>query len=201
MGRGRDHDETLRVMDHIPKTHKGFMHTILVDAVYTPHRAHKRWGKDSSCPFCQAPVADWEHFIDHCPRCQPPQGIVRPAPRCLRYTGSVPLGWNPAPKSKQTADLQDWGAPHGPPQLYEGTVATDGGCVDTFGGRAGWGLAYECHGARQMSGALPGPWQTAQRAEVYVVLAALSLFTGPLAIVTDSRYAHDRIECFFPQGS
>ena len=74
-----------------------------------------------------------------------------------------------------------------------------------FGGRAGWGLAYGVTGAIQMAGALPGPWQTAQRAEVYAVLAALSLLTGPLSLVTDSRYAHDRIQFFLkghrPQGA
>ena len=78
-------------------------------------------------------------------------------------------------------------------------VATDGGCADTFGGRAGWGIAYGTEGDIRVSGALPGPWQTAQRAEVYAVLVAVTLLTGPITLVTDSRYVHDRIE-LFPKG-
>jgi len=56
-----------------------------------------------------------------------------------------------------------------------------------------------------MAGPLPGPWQTAQRAEVYAVLMAITRFTGPLNILTDSRYVHDRLARFLkgdrPKGA
>ena len=106
------------------------------------------------------------------------------------------MGWNPTPKSRQISDPSLWGMPHGPPSPFEGEVATDGGCMDIFGGRAGWGLAFVCREAHHVSGALPGPWQTAQRAEVFAVLMALTLLSGPLVLLTDSRYVHDRIVRF-----
>ena len=106
----------------------------------------------------------------------------------------MPLGFNPRPDSRQVSEGTRWGFPHAPPQDYTGEVATDGGCVDTHGGRAGWGLVFESHGSHSMAGPLPGPWQAAQRAEVYAVLMAVTAFTGPLVVLTDSRYVHDRLD-------
>ena len=69
----------------------------------------------------------------------------------------------------------------------------------------GWGLVFVEHGLHTMAGALPGPWQTAQRAEVYAVLMALSVFTRPRLVLTDSRYVHDRLDSFLmgdrPRGA
>ena len=83
--------------------------------------------------------------------------------------------------------------PTHPPRERAGEIARDGGCVDTHGGRAGWGLAFGSAKGQTMAGPLPGPWQTAQRAEVYAVLMAITMFTGPVSIITDSRYVHDRL--------
>ena len=46
---------------------KAFLDIILTDAVYTPYRAHLRWGKSGQCPARNHPLGDWRHYVDHCP--------------------------------------------------------------------------------------------------------------------------------------
>ena len=62
-----------------------------------------------------------------------------------------------------------------------------------LGGRAGWDIASGTCPGQVVRGALPGPCQTAQRAEVYAVAVALIMLCGPLTVLTDSRYVHDKL--------
>lgn len=45
---------------------KGILCNIQSHSVYTPSRAHLRWGFDAGCPLCGAPIGTWQHFIDDC---------------------------------------------------------------------------------------------------------------------------------------
>ena len=116
------------------------METVLTDAVYTPSRAHFRWGKDLECPHCYGAACNWQHLVDGCPHTpkrEPPESY---SPPCLRYAGNVPAGFNPAPHSREMGLMP----PSGPYAPVVSTqvllVATDGGCEgDSPYARAGWG--------------------------------------------------------------
>ena len=46
-----------------------FLDMVQTDSIYTPWRAHTRWGKTETehCTMRHAPVAKWAHFVGHCP--------------------------------------------------------------------------------------------------------------------------------------
>ena len=78
-------------------------------------------------------------------------------------------------------------------------IATDGGCKHTpYGLRAGWGLSTseDTH----LRGAVHGRYQTAERAEVTAALMALAWSPGPVHLLTDSRYVHDRLRIILRGG-
>jgi ribonuclease HI len=52
-------------------------------------------------------------------------------------------------------------------------------------------LAFEEQG--DFGGPIEGPFQTAQRAEVYAILKALALATGPVVLYSDSKYVCDKL--------
>ena len=132
---------------------QAFLDMILTDRVYTPMRSHLRWGKDPTCPFCQAQVADWKHFVKHCSAM--PKGPENQArPDALTYTGTVPKGYVAQAQSLQVQQEEKWSWT----QQQSGviTVATDGGCVKTPAGpRAGWGYATDNRTMPSRSGAAP----------------------------------------------
>ena len=95
---GRNHKATLAWRETIQEERtKAFLDIILTDAVYTPLRAHLRWGKERSCPLCGEPTGDWKHFVVKCPAM--PKGPSRPGdwPDCLILAGTVPLGYARTP--------------------------------------------------------------------------------------------------------
>ena len=155
-------------------------------------RSHLRWGKDPACPFCQAQVADWKHFVKHCPAM--PKGPPDQArPDSLTYTGNVPKGYVSQAHSLQMQQEERWAWTEQQPGLT--TVATDGGCVKTPAGpRAGWGYATNNRDMPSRSGAARGPWQTAQRGEVLAVAHALSAAPTAIHILTDSKYVANTLQ-------
>ena len=170
---------------------QAFRDILLSASVYTPWVSHLRWGKPPHCPACRTAPADWPHFVDSCPRLPRGPDLLPDAPPCLRYTGNVPRDYNPLPWSLQMHTEH----PCAPCALESGPtmlVATDGGChqKDT-GDRAGWGVAFLI--GPRLSGALAGPAQTAQRGEVTAALVALETASGPIHLLTDSRYVADRL--------
>ena len=159
----------------------------MTDAVYTPHRAHLRWGKPGHCPLCGHPQGDWRHFVDDCPGITHREKCPGHFPDCLRYTGTVPLSWAQTPVSTQMRGKETW--EHGPNRNGAALVATDGGCRRTrVGPRAGWGYVSSDQAIGSRHGAAKGPHQTAQRGEVLGVLHAIASGQGRLHILTDSKY-------------
>ena len=70
-------------------------------------------------------------------------------------------------------------------------VSTDGGCQhQSYGSRAGLGV-YSTQGT--LRGAVEGSIQTAQRAEVRAVLAAVQGFHGKWRLCSDSKYVVDTL--------
>ena len=169
-----------------------FLDIILTDGVYTPMRAHMRWGKTPECPFCQAQVADWKHFVKHCPAMPnaPPHQAM---PDSLVYTGNVPKGYVAQARSAEMQQDEKWQWTE--QQDGTTTVATDGGCVKTPAGpRAGWGYATDNRDMPGRSGPAKGPWQTAQRGEVLAVAHALCAAPTAIHILTDSKYVANTLE-------
>ena len=186
--RGRNHQATLAWRAQIQEERtKAFLDFILTDAVYTPHRAHLRWGKPGHCPICRHPQGDWRHYVDDCPGITRREKCPGHFPDCLRYTGTVPLSWAQTPDSTQMRERETWA--QGPSRNGAALVATDGGCRRTrVGPRAGWGYASNHQAIGIRHGAAKGPHQTAQRGEVLGVLHAVASGQGRLHILTDSKY-------------
>ena len=186
--KGRNHQATLAWGRQIEEERtKAFLDIILTDAVYTPHRAHLRWGKAGHCPICKHPQGDWRHYVDECPGTTHKEESPAHFPDCLRYTGTVPLSWAQTPVSTQMGEREVW--TQGPMGIGVAVVATDGGCRRTaVGPRAGWGFASNHEGIGSGHGAAKGPHQTAQRGEVLGVLHAIAKGLGKVHVLTDSKY-------------
>ena len=117
---GRDYEASVAPRSNTKdKMTLAFRDLLLSAAVYTPQLAHFRWGKDHHCPACHQPHADWQHYIDHCTHI--PRGPALPpdAPACIRYTGNIPIHYNPRPQSLQMASNITWN----PLPLQSGIVA------------------------------------------------------------------------------
>ena len=92
--KGRNHQATLAWGSQIKEDRtKAFLDTIMTDAVYTPHRAHLRWGKPGHCPICKHPQGDWRHYVNDCPGISHRAKCPAHFPDCLKYTGTVPYSW------------------------------------------------------------------------------------------------------------
>lgn len=54
------------------------------DSVYTPEKAHIRWGYTGGCHLCGSAQEDWAHYIHDCPQTgsEPDAASM---PDCLRY--------------------------------------------------------------------------------------------------------------------
>ena len=187
---GRDEDALPLLRTSDPRA-QSFADVLCTHSVYTPHIAHYRWGRSPRCPGCGAEGADWAHFVDFCPSFPRGPALLPDAPSALRYTGNVPLGYLCRPESAQMRLAQVLPEVACTDTVFR--VATDGGCRNTPGGaRAGWGIHSDLP-ALCAEGAVPGPWQTAQRAEVTAVAEALGRAPGRLHILSDSRYVSDRL--------
>ena len=103
-------------------------------------RATLRWGKDPRCPFCQAGVADWRHYVFHCqamPKADRPPSM----PDCLALAGSVPKGYINRPTNLEMQREERWTwCSQGSVTI---TVATDGVCAkNTSGAQARVGIRH-----------------------------------------------------------
>lgn len=77
------------------------------DSVYTPARAHLRWGFEGACRLCGADSGDWMHYIQGCTRI-PKMTDRETMPDFLRYTGNSPACWMQAPHSWEMCEEEDW---------------------------------------------------------------------------------------------
>ena len=108
MEQGRDEDATNSWRSTLEDSRNvAFLDIVLTDGVYTPMRAHMRWGKSPNCPFCQAQVADWKHFVKHCPA-MPKAPAHQAMPDSLTYTGNVPKGYIAQTHSVQMQQEEKW---------------------------------------------------------------------------------------------
>lgn len=106
--RGRDE----AAMAALTRTHEpegcGHDGSCFADSVYTPARAHLRWGFAGGCTLCGgAEQGDWLHYINDCPH------ALRSAdapwmPDCLRYMGNAPAGWLQTPGSREMEAEDSW---------------------------------------------------------------------------------------------
>ena len=171
-----------------------FMRVVLSDEVYTPVRAHYRWGKSPYCPHCPGVMGTWDHYVMHCPAMPARPQALPDMPACLRYAGQVPKGYNPAPQSVQMRQAQPPWRPAPVTTSKVVTIATDGGSEgDGAMARAGWGYHSEHPAIGGAHGAVSGPWQTAQRAEVEAVYHVLRTVPAQLVLIVDNQYVRDRI--------
>ena len=87
---------------------QGFLDIILTGVVYTPYRAHLRWGKSGQRPACNHPLGDWRHYVDHCSGIRHKVKCPGHFPDCLRYAGTVPNCWAQTPSSLQMSESETW---------------------------------------------------------------------------------------------
>lgn len=72
---------------------------ILADSVYTPTRAHLRWGYEGACGVCGAEQGHWLDYVHKCTQTPKMQGQGK-MPDCLKYTGNITAGWIHTPDSR-----------------------------------------------------------------------------------------------------
>ena len=99
MEKGRDEQSTHAIREQLDEKRRAYLDIIQTDAVYTPARAHLRWGKQGHCPKCNNPTGDWKHYVDQCHATPRHAAGNPPGPDCLRYTGTVPTGYASLPLS------------------------------------------------------------------------------------------------------
>ena len=204
-----NHEATRRVWQQAAQASKpwaGALRTALCDGMRTRTRSHCRTAAEVCCPFCRSALDTHQHQLWSCPRLHrwPTAALARLRQARREYgpvggmwlTGVVPRAFlSPTPSAEM----------HRPPSwLDQATgpmewVCTDGSCIDTpLGPRAGWGIyagPCQAHG-----GPLPGPRQTAQRAEVYALVQALRLLPRCGHVYTDSQYVEGRVLAFGQAG-
>jgi ribonuclease HI len=191
---GRDDKATMVWPRTVGNKHACQSSVIRRGAVLTPLRQHHKWGLDHRCPMCQHAHADWKHFVDDCPGVPVASIASEGLPNSLRYTGNVPKGFADRPCS--TA-MHKFGRICQVIAMFENDqnkvhAGSDGGCmISPWGDRAGWGFSFE--GGGDLGGPVEGPYQTAQRAEVYAVLQVLAVATGPVVLYSDSKYVCDKL--------
>ncbi len=192
---GIDRWLSLRLLrtDALPADQQGALRAIMAGDVTTDAAAAK-WTGSPLCPFCSAaPETLWHRFWE-CPRwerqraaaLQLPMGAAaawaRELPPLLAVTGLCPYQ---TPLPSPVPFGPDW---PGLPCVDAQTLWSDGSCLDPLDpvlACAAWAIVDE--GGRPWSGPVPGQ-QSAQRAEVAAVAAALAATPGALEVVTDSRY-------------
>ena len=168
---------------------------------------------DPMCPFCGLAEEDVEHIFLKCPAWTPIR-LKFPSVSLTRLGNSdpctkicavpmLPVSINNIAHVAPSHDVLEIATPLTlqDPDLETKTgdyvvLSTDGSCKDqqnSFLRRAGYGVAYDksLSHSRTLCSALKGPQQTAQRAEVRAVLAALCIETRPLQIRSDSKYVVD----------
>lgn len=65
--------------------------TLITDSVYTPARAHLRWGYGGVCGLCGAECGDRTHYVQRCTQ-TPRMHDKGDTPDCLTYIGNIPAG-------------------------------------------------------------------------------------------------------------
>ena len=171
---GRNETATNSLRRSLDPQQVAFLDIIHTDSIYTPWRAHIRWGKTETghCTMCGTPVARWSLYVDECVHIKGRPYLPSHHPNCFRYTGCVPSGYCEAPKSVQMEERPIFHFPQN--NATPIIIATDGGCRKSQAGpRASWGLATNTHYTR--GGAVFGPLQTAQRGEVTALAHALTI--------------------------
>lgn len=142
------------------------MGMILADTVYTPARAHVRWGVAEGRTLCGAAQGYWLHCVNSCPH----------------TTGNVPARWLQTPGSREV-EAEDSCGREDAVAGGCGEVAKDGSNIGGSGvRRASWGLYWGAGDGRNTSGAVIGWGQTAARAE-----ASLTVADNSITIVTDNK--------------
>lgn len=208
LARGVDRWATRRLLEQgrLSGDAAGALRVVIAGGVIT-ERVAAKWGRSPLCPHCGEAEEGTEHRFWQCPRWADtrraaleggdPAALRRRLPQGLACTGTVALDVRLgalAAEARCTTAL-----PPLPPAVEQapGTVRrrvwTDGACVhprDPLLARAGWGLVLE--GSEQSpeaerGGPVDGA-QTAQRAELTAVVAAVGLAGGALEVVTDSRF-------------
>ena len=111
-------------------------------------------------------------------------------PRCLWLLGIVPKGWLPEVNSQAMLEQETWEGEVGEDN-FGYWVCTDGSAQNSpQGTRAGYGVHWQ---TGTCWGAVNGLEQTAQRAEVRAVWAALCQVKGRFRLCSDSRYVVDTL--------
>lgn len=162
------------------------------------------------CPFCSSAEEDVEHIFLSCPawahiRCKFPHvdlAQVRLLPACTKLCAVplLPRDIISFPRNLSIEDTLEVSSPlteldYAIETIHDSFVFvwTDGACSHQESlhlRRAGYGVAYDPHGqhCRTVSRPLVGLEQTAQRAELRAVLAAVAIESRPLHVGSDSQY-------------
>ena len=201
-----------RIINKLPSYHRGTYSAILSGGFRSAkHFLKAGLTDDSMCPFCGQCEEDVAHIFAHCPA----WAVIRSkypsvdwtwllqAPKCT-FLCAIPLVPSPVIqfyRSLPTSDELETSHPLSAADLLLETIKdqhvvvwTDGACQlqdNMYLRRAGYSVVYDTslQHSRTVSKPLLGVEQTAQRAELRAVLAALKTENRPLHIRSDSTYA------------
>lgn len=166
--RGRDEDAMEALMAEIRSPKDAAMMNIIVsDRVYTPARAHIRWGVVGGCPPCAAPQCDWLHDINDCPH-------TTPGSRQMAATAC----WGPQDSVAGGGEVATDGSSRGPKRVC----------------RAGWGLCWGEADACNNSGAVIGRTQTAARADAYAVAQVVAVADAAVEVISDNKGVWNKLQ-------
>lgn len=163
---------------------EGMPWIIQPDSVYTPARAHLRWGYEASWPLCGAAMGGWQHYVDECTgNKRPPKHSTHIAQPALRHNGNVPQHW------VESTSNRDWDKEA--PARHVGTYRN----CRTGSGRsmARWGEVYwGYHELHNAMGPLPGRKQTSGNALVWAAIHAIIHAYTTLYSIIDSIEVYNK---------
>ena len=185
----------------LTQAQRHWFQALLEGKTWTHARLAQLGVDDGSCPLCSANWQDEFQRLWHCPataRIRSESGITYDDPRWSQLTVPEhfwsrlrpPADWFKVPHLSErivTGNPPDWWL-H---SFATGYIFTDGSLIDGPGpcSRASW--AFHCPGPPilELSGTLPGFFQTVPRAELYAICMAVQHSQPPLCVVTD-HYNH-----------
>ena len=217
--RGILREATLKLWRKLRRTkpyRAGVLEACMAGAVRTAQHYSKQHGGTEACPFCGTGATETlEHLFWECsawdalrsamPDARPPAA----APSCHRLHALAPVRPDLLNWDRGTEDYSETAAPCD--YLLETwagdsvVVWTDGACTDQASETlrcAGYGVVYDParRHPRTVARPLLGEDQTAQRAELRALLAALLQESRPLQVRSDSQYVVDTFAVLQQRG-